>query len=381
MSGVIKWYTDEFVEAYGKPHCPDSEDCEPMSDKQNRYSHVRILENTDARVVVHWRYALSESENYKASYPDPLTGWFDWADEYWTVYPGGVAVRKQVQWSSHLDGVRPGDPAGSAPHEFQESIILNGPGQWPEDNINYDAITLANIKGETAVYSWKEKSRDVFDYPHGPSSFPNPAGANIRWINLKSMWKPFQIAPKPAKFTAYNGEKTMSSFEWWNHWPVAQIDSSGRPALAPDRASHTSLSHIYWASSEATESSVTRLLMNGLTLKRAGELAALAKSWLSPAPIEVTGLRSEGYQPEERAYLLRHDDSSTKAEITLRATSESPVVNPALIIRNWNGGARVLVNGKPGGEVGQVRRLEGTDLVVWIELESTQTVKVQVEGQ
>ena len=144
-----KWYSDEFLEAYGKPHCPDGEDCEPMSDKQNRYSHVRILESSDARVVVHWRYALSESENYKASYQDPLTGWFDWGDEYWTVYPDGVALRKQVLWSSHLDGVRPGDSVGRAPHEFQESIVLNGPGQWPEDNIHFDAVTLVNMKGES----------------------------------------------------------------------------------------------------------------------------------------------------------------------------------------------------------------------------------------
>ena len=35
-----------------------------MSDKQNRYSHVDILETDDARVVVHWRYALIEVEKY-----------------------------------------------------------------------------------------------------------------------------------------------------------------------------------------------------------------------------------------------------------------------------------------------------------------------------
>ncbi|MGA2115851.1 MAG: LamG domain-containing protein [Bryobacteraceae bacterium] len=376
-----KWYTDEFLEAYNKPQCPDSEDCEPMSDKQERYSHVRILESTDARVVVHWRYALSESENYKGAYPDPLTGWFDWGDEYWTVYPDGVAVRKQVLWSSHLDGVLPGDKVGPAPHEFQETIVLNGPGQWPEDNIQFDALTLANMKGETSVYAWREKSKDVFDYPHGPDAFPNPADANIQWINLKSAWKPFQIVSLPARFTAYNGEKTLSSFEWWNHWPVAQFDSSGRPALAPDRASHTSLSHIYWPSAEATESTVTKLLMDGLTLKPAAELVPLAKSWLKPAAAEATGLRSEGYQAAERAYVLRCEGKAEKAEITLRASSESPVVNPALIVRNWNGGARVLVNGEPRGRIGQVFRLEGTDLVVWLELEATRPVMIQIEPQ
>ena len=67
-----------------------------MSDKQDRYSHVNIVESSDARVVVHWRYALAEVEHYLGAEPDPLTGWFDWADEYWTVYPDGVAIRKQV---------------------------------------------------------------------------------------------------------------------------------------------------------------------------------------------------------------------------------------------------------------------------------------------
>jgi hypothetical protein len=51
------WYTNEFVERRGS-HSPNTKGCcEPMSDKQCRYSHVRIIENTDARIVIHWRYA------------------------------------------------------------------------------------------------------------------------------------------------------------------------------------------------------------------------------------------------------------------------------------------------------------------------------------
>jgi hypothetical protein len=374
-----KWYTDEFMEAYGKPQCPDGEDCEPMSDKQERYSHVRILESTPARAVVHWRYALSETENYKAAYADPLTGWFDWADEYWTVYPDGVAIRKQVLWTSHPDGSRPGDKVGPGPHEFQESIILNGPGQWPEDNINFDALTLANMRGQTAVYTWQEKPRDRFDFPHGPNSFTEPKDANIQRVNLKSEWKPFQVAPLPALFTAYNGEKTLSSFEWWNHWPVAQIDSSGRPALAPDRASHTSLSHIYWPSAAAEGETITKLLMAGLTRRPAAALAPLAKSWLNPPAISADGLRSEGYRQEERAYSLTREGAAGKASITLQGSADSPVVNPAFVVRGWSGRARVLVNGKPAGRTGTIERLEGSDLIVWIELESVQPVRIEIE--
>jgi hypothetical protein len=83
-----KWYTDEFVETWGAANCPGGEDCEPMSDKQNRYAHVRILENTPARTVIHVRYGQCEVEQDTCANPDPLTGWTDWADDYYTVYPG-----------------------------------------------------------------------------------------------------------------------------------------------------------------------------------------------------------------------------------------------------------------------------------------------------
>ena len=64
-----KWYSDEFVETYGAPGCPAGEDCEPMSDKQNRYAHVRILENTAARTVIHFRYGQCEVEEYLCAHP------------------------------------------------------------------------------------------------------------------------------------------------------------------------------------------------------------------------------------------------------------------------------------------------------------------------
>ena len=65
-----------------------------MSDKQNRYSHVRVLQNNDARAVIHWRYALCEAEHYGLANVDPFTGWSDWTDEYYTIYPDGSAVRE-----------------------------------------------------------------------------------------------------------------------------------------------------------------------------------------------------------------------------------------------------------------------------------------------
>jgi hypothetical protein len=365
-----KWYTDEFVETGGKVDCPGGEDCEPMSDKENRYSHVRIIENTDARVVVHWRYGLCEVINYSCANPDPITGWTDWADEYFTIYPDGVAVRKQVLWTSNFKNW----------HEFQETIIINGPGQRPEDNIQPDALTIGNMKGETATYSWE----------NGPpaKNMEKPENPNIQVVNLKANWKPFQIvSPVNSSLKAYTGEPTYSMFEWWNHWPVAQVRSSGISAVAPDRPSSSSLSHIYWDPYAQTANSMTKILLHGLTTKSAVELVPLAKSWLSPPGVELaeTGFQSQGYDPTQRAFVIVRESgsSASRLKLLLKASSESPLVNPAFVLKNWGEKqVKLRIDGKPVApgaafRYGFVPHLEGTDLVVWLATESTNPIKLE----
>lgn len=376
-----KWYTDEFLETGGSG-CPDGGDCEPMSDKQSRYSHVRIIENSNARVVVHWRYALNEVEHYLGAWPDPYTGWFDWADEYWTVYPDGVAVRKQVIWSTDLE----------KGHEFQETIVLNQPGTRPEDNINLDALTLENMQGETATYAWRAKAPNVFDYPHGPKKADKPEGANIQVVNLKSEWKPFQIvSPDHSRFSIYGGEKTYFTFECWNHWPVAQIASSGRPCVAPDRASHTSLSHIYWKVYSRTSNSMTKIMLDGLTAQGAANLLPLAKSWLSPPRMEVSGegYASKGYDPAQRAFVVVRQAGVPPAplELTFAASESSPLDDPAIVVKDWGAeGARLKINGKAvawgkDDRWGRIQRLDGADLIVWLRKESNSTLRITLNPE
>jgi Concanavalin A-like lectin/glucanases superfamily len=365
-----KWYTDEFVETGGKVDCPGGEDCEPMSDKENRYSHVRIIESTDARAVVHWRYGLCEVVNYVCANPDPVTGWTDWADEYFTIYPDGMAVRKQVLWTSNFKNW----------HEFQESIVIIGAGQRPEDNIQPDALTIANMKGETATYSWQ----------NGPpaKNFGKPENPNIQVVNMKSDWKPFQIvSPVNSSMKAYIGEPTYSMFEWWNHWPVAQVRSSGISAVAPDRPSSSSLSHIYWDPYAQTDHSMTKILLHGLTTKSAAELVPLAKSWLSPPTAELSGpgFTNQGYDPAQRAFVIDRESgsSSAKLQVTLKASSESPLMNPAFVIKNWGDAEpKLILDGKPvprGAKFryGFVAHLEGSDLVVWLAMESTKPARIE----
>jgi hypothetical protein len=373
-----KWYTDEFLETWGKG-CPLGEDCEPMSDKQERYSHVNIVEDSDARVVVHWRYALSEVEQYKIAWPDPYSGWGDWADEYWTVYPDGVAVRKQVLHSTDVN----------FPHEWQETIVLNQPGSRPEDNINWDAVTLENMQGDTKTYHWSPKPEGRFSRPNGPSGVTGPADPNIQLINLKSEWKPFQIvSPEGVSADIYNGENTYFSFECWNHWPVAQIASSGRPCVAADRASHTSLSHLIWKVYSADESTKSKIMMSGLTTKTPADLLPLAKSWLSPPSMHVTGAgyQDGAYDAAQRAYVVTKTaaDAPAVLKLTFDATPASPLYDPAIVIKGWGlGAARLEVDGKSVSwdknyRVGHIHGLREDDLVIWIQRQSTGTLHIQI---
>jgi hypothetical protein len=375
------WYTNEFNETWGE----DVMGCaEPMSDKKARQSHVRIIESNDARVVVHWRYALVDNREIIAKV-DPVSGWGDWSDEYYTIYPDGVGTRKIHLWSS----------APTKPHQFQEAIILNPPGTKPEDNIEVDAITMMNMKGETHTYSWAEGAPDVID---------KPAHFNIQFINLKSKSRPFIIVNegKPSVtrrnietdgpwLRPYSGEinREYSIFPWWNHWPVAQIPSDGRWATEPDRVSHSSLSNdLEWKEIELTERSHVRVMMHGLTDKSPDEILPLAKSWLYPAELKLEddAYRFDQYNDVERAYILEKNEkqSSSNLKFQLAAKSDVPLYNPAFIVKNWGDSQAILkINSREVTRgkkfrYGHRHRLEGSDLIVWLDYKSSDLTEFEL---
>jgi len=372
------WYTNEFCETSkgGTEGC-----AEPISDKQTRYSHVRILESTPARVVVHWRYALP-AVHYRIAPPDPNTGWPDWADEYYVIYPDAVAVRKIVLWTSRLD----------VWHEFQESIILNPPGTRPEDNLEIAALSVANLDGESADYVWDEPGK-----PRLTGQVPDLC---IEVVNLKAPQRPFLIiAPDEASLGIFGGHAPGSRFNWWDHWPISQDKTWIRVATSPERPSHTSLSWIAnpqkpvpkdWKAYERTEQSVTKLLLTGLTAKRAAELAPLGRSWLKPPTLKIQsqGFSGGAYDRSERAYQLKRDgaDVSTALEFVLEAGPDSPIVNPAVVVKGWGDKrATVTLVGASTGtgcspRLGYVHTVDGADLVIWLPIESTSPARVRVSG-
>ena len=369
------WYTNEFFERRGYLGGCNSM-CEPMSDKQCRYSHVRILESNDARVVVHWRYSPIDLD-YQHPYRDEMTGWGDWVDEYYTIYPDSVGVRKAT--------IHTGSPQEDW-IEYQEGIVINQPGTIPEENINYDAVTFANLKGESKTYVWTEDG--------GPRLRGAPEQACIQVINFKNPYKPFTVVnPDGVRIKTYRGHGQNSHFNWWNHWPVAQEKSDTTEATSAVRASHSSLTHIEWKQYSQEGISRTWIMLNGMTEKPAGGLVPLARSWLYAPELTLkktlfgeSQFTSQGYDPTQRAYMLscKKPHKPSKLELRLAASENSPVVNPAFVVQDWGRvGAALKVNGKTvkrGKDLrfGHRRRLEGTDLIVWLKAESAEPMTVSI---
>jgi len=327
---------------------------EHMSDTQCRSSRVAIIENNEARKVVNWRYLQMDVKFRQKDLPNN-TGFGEWGNEVYYIYPDGVAVRK----------VLPGRGG------WQETILLNEPGTRPEDNIELEGCTLLNMKGESKSYTW-EHGYPVFDLPE----------ANIQYVHFKSEYKPFLIFREGGGFDVFNLEvrPEYSHFPWWNHWPVAQIVSDGRSAFAPDRTAHSSLS---WGDPNGEAA------LYGMTNKDPKTLVALARSWNYPAELKIndSGWKNKGYDYTQRAYVLETASNPNSIDITLQSSKTSPVVNPAFVLENWSAGNLNLeLDGKPINNSKNFRygveyNVEGNPvIVVWIKYQSEKPVKIVLKS-
>jgi Concanavalin A-like lectin/glucanases superfamily len=348
---------------------------EHMNDKHDMHSHVSIVENTDARVVVHWRYGLVDVVG-NFSNVDPLTGWGDWADELFYIYPDGVSVRY-------------GTVHGTDDHySFTEPTLLLEPGKKPEEYISLQAATVANSQGTERTYSW-----DPFSPP-----FPfadQPANANIAVVNLKSEYKPFYVYQPGTTLGPYGWPPELrpeySHFPVWDHWPVNQAPTDGRYALFPDRFASAAImspdpNHAWVDGPGPTKSSY---FLFGLTRQSAKNLAALDRSWLYPPPATVTsGNFAASFDPSQRAYVLTpkspgENSAGQSIDLTLEASDHSPVVNPAFVIKDWDESHAGIKAGEKelspdDVKTGLVHRLDGTDLVIWLRVSTTQPLRIAI---
>jgi hypothetical protein len=356
-SELTDWHWDRYN--VGAQSC-----CEHMSDYQARHSHVRIIENTDARVVVHWRYASVDVLYKHPNTCRNVEDWGVWTDEYLTIYPDGVGVRTvDVHGDMDFYGDAEGEAIG-----FHDTQFLSEAGSLPEDNINPQSLTIVSHKDKITELDWSQTHPDgVFD-------------AQAIWINLKSEYKVFEIFPPETEIYVWAGnEKTgYSKYSAWNHYPVTQAPCDGRFCVAPDRLSHSALG----AAGNLTETG--NILLYGFTNQVAESLVPLARSWNNAPEIAKTkGIESSEYQKTERAYHIVANNNLIS--FVLNASEKSPVVNPCFVITGWDKEAVVLINNEPVNvkdniRQGLIRNTEGQlQLVIWLQLEINKKIEMQLK--
>jgi hypothetical protein len=285
--------------------------------------------------------------------------------------------------------VRYGNIHGTAKeYSFTEPTILLEPGKKPEDYVSLQAATIANDGGEARTYSWDPVSP--------PFPFPDqPANANIAEVNLKSEYKPFYIYQPGTTLGPYGWPPELrpeySHFPVWDHWPVNQAPSDGRYALFPDDfASAAVMSpdpNNAWV--QGFNQTKSTYFLFGLTKKSAADLASLDLSWLQPPVAKVTsGGYDVKFDPAQKAYVLTQviggGSRKKSIDITFAANEKSPIVDPALVIKNWGEFSPIvkIQNREPAENalrVGLNHRLEGTDLILWIRIESRKAMRLTIQ--
>ena len=335
-----KWMSDQSSEIMTYYGC-----AEHMADKQNRFSHVRILENTPARVVVHWRYA---SANIMYQFKNRRT----WTDEYHYIYPDGMAVR-HVNYHDRRTG-------------WQDVQFFSQPGTGQEDNINLQALTVANLDGDILELDWSEGI---------PENKLEDASVSV--VNLRSDYKVVVIYPDGTRIGTW-GEQERATPEThfagpWNHWPVSQMPNDGRYALRTDRVTHSALGG----------GEPDSMAIYGFTNQDINTLLPLARFWNNPPDLkELSGVDRVAFDKSQKAYILEASGGNISAIIV--ADHKSPLYNPCFVIRNWDRkDFRLTLNNRviePGADFryGLVPRAEGYDLVIWIRLESEQEEKISI---
>jgi len=366
------WMTDQSVEAW-EDGDKDREGCfEHMQDRHCRFSHVRIIENTPARVVVHWRYApVSAYDNTWR--PDEKTGWECWIDEYYFLYPDGTGIRR-VSWKKGSLG---------EPRQFQETLALLHPGQKVSDLVDKDVTFVSDYEGNQSKMMFVE---DPNSPPYGPFNWDNGKPFTIQQYNFKSENKPFIcFEPGNVMHLRHNSLSSYDRASGCNHFPVGQARCDGRTTRMSDRPSHATSFPIsdpvihedgyrfYWCG------------LYGMNTMDIDQIVRFGRSWAFAPELSISGsgADSQGYDRSRRCYQIQKTSNQTiPIEFTVEGSGESPLINPAFSVKNWNAeGVKVFVNGEEceDCETGIHHKLEGSDLMIflWVKGESKITVRLE----
>ncbi|MBC8254405.1 MAG: hypothetical protein H8E35_10250 [Ardenticatenia bacterium] len=394
-----QWLTNEWFETGSTEnrHC-----FEPMMDFQCRYSNVEILEEGPARAVVHWNYALCDNR-YRIFNGNTT------ADEYYTVYPDGIAIRRLVGWPGNESSFG-GNPTI---WEVGEWIVVNPAGTVPEDTLKSPVLTLGSLAGDIVEMTWPH-------YCQGKRSFcdqfPDMANwqAYIGRVNFVDQPSPFAAFPNsqllfPHVACSVCGKlhpeiRPFVGNQSDMHWPgYKRTDYVGWKRANDEvgkRPTTTSIaSYGYGYGLEAfhgarTSAAYRRLIhphrpttwlsLQGVTAESDFDLLRrLVASWLNPADVVMATPPDqavyEGYAFAQRAHEFRMlEGSSLEFEMVPTAAT----VNPVFILNRWPADTVEIMWGSRSVDQSDiVTQPESDDLVVWVKGNLTYPLRLKMSAK
>jgi hypothetical protein len=371
-----------------------------MSDWECRYSHVRIISSNAARAIVQWRYAPCHLD-YQCN-NDGSDPWGDWVNEYYTIYPDGMSVRWVTAWSRDTGGADM-----ESPHiEFHEAMPITNPGTVPEDNIHWNALSATDYSGSS--YDWTAQDVDggamtnLDQITNRPIMVVRMKGSTVPLTVVEGTW----VEHDPV---GQHSCRPFNAYDDWPAWPDEDRSFKAGPELDwlwdddPDThcyryfweqyPSHCSMFHMKWDDYEHVED-VRRVkimlfgMVDATDAANINNMIPLARSWQYAPSVSITssGFTGGSYDKVERAYkLTRTDPQATSLEFTLQGSSSSPIVNPCVVIEDWdNYNATLSIDGQPvtpGSDFRQGIEKDSDEvpsLVVWFTQDTTSSIDVVI---
>jgi hypothetical protein len=366
QASYIPWWdveqvamTNEFVEAWGG----GNQGCnEPMQDREGRYIKVELLENSPARVKVHWRYALSD--------PHYNIYFNEWVDEYYYLYPDGVGGRQVNLW-----------PNSSTRHESFEVLLAKPPGVQTKQLFDQEFATLTNLKGEGYSNKYLNKNRDFH------RNFIAEHKEFVVEVHFKERLHPFTVfalreellpGTTPDRVTVC--ARDVGHADRRGHWPASryQIDGYNTPGL--DVPHHGNIGNVQ-AMVDKSNQPTTWTYLIGVAEEESEKPMRYAKSWLYPGEFVSTypSTQYDGYSFAQRAYLFTIKPQTPNCHLTF-VQEKTAIENPVLIFSGSDQEvAEVLLNKAPLDQKKiKSGRTRSGDTILFLEtsLQGDQTLSV-----
>jgi len=361
---------------------------EPNMDREGRYVRAWIEHQSEARIVVRVRYALSNNL-YDIAHTDIPSGSpygkGDWTDEWHYIYPDGTNIRHMKIYTGLAPMSKPFGFNRVPPNmvtEFMETIVQAPHGLTGKDLIEKDAITLIRTFGYHSEIRLREPQSKTISYDPYPTDFGEFRDANIMLVNLKSEYKPYTIAMSyGVRVQPYMHDPDYKFFE-----ARSRDETRGfRRAIG-----HFLNYQFYRRDSNTLE----QVYFHGMTnaADPVKELVSLGWSWYGEPVLQMEGVKPSYteflYDPAQKAYIVpREGRGPTELKFSLvdpELNNPLSIINPTFIVKDWDTpGVELKMDGKviKAGKdfrIGYEQTPTGKDLILWLRMRSSKPTQFSI---